>query len=154
MAILLATCHSSNIFEDIFINASSNYYSSRSDYLLPSYSLFFNSGTSSRELEKKLKKKSLTNEQISNNKIKKVLSSTSAQVLKDFQTQNNNIPRSQSVYQQHAATDAFKNNEQNSERHLTECEKFCKSYPWMGLDIPEVVDKSLENVFRRYHNAI
>ena len=67
-------------------------------------------------------------------KHKKILSSTSAQALNDI-TQN--LHRSNS----------FTTTENTgSHERLLDCDNFSNTFPWIGLDVPEVIDKSLENV--------
>jgi hypothetical protein len=73
--------------------------------------------------------------------VKKILSSTSAQVLNDFK--ENNIRRSKSMINK---SNSFDNDLENDEECLIEFQNFRNFYPWIGLEIPEVIDKSLENV--------
>ena len=117
------------------------YYFFRNDYLLPSYSTFFNQSNINDSKKKNRHLKS-----------KRVLSSTSAEVLNQFKR---NMRRSYTMspdfgsnisneYEQAFSIDT-KNERPNVEGSV-EFENFSSSYPWIGLHIPENVDRSLENV--------
>ena len=75
---------------------------------------------------------------LNNNNKKKILSSTSAQVLNNFK--ENNIRRSKSMI-----NESFKNDQENNSEEEGLMFEFENSYPWIGLEIPEAIDKSLEN---------